>query len=199
MQHDGQLPAGIDLDRLVDQIVALVDGFGLQGVLDPQDPQPEQLASRLNGAVDALIRAAERARLTCPSGTGFEDQVERGFCGPAESGEPGRGDRTVAAQITAEALAAARALGAAPLKADLEVLSRRGKAGGRVGPGQTPAWPDRTRGRSARPPGRGAHQPPDRDVLFISEKTVSVQVTNMLRKLGVQNRTEAAYMRRRLG
>jgi TetR/AcrR family transcriptional regulator, transcriptional repressor of bet genes len=54
-----QLSADIDLDRLVDQIVALVDGFGLQGVLDPQDPQPEQLASRLNGAVDALIRAAE--------------------------------------------------------------------------------------------------------------------------------------------
>lgn len=53
------LPADIDLDRLVDQIVALVDGFGLQGVLDPQDPQPEQLASRLNGAVDALIRAAD--------------------------------------------------------------------------------------------------------------------------------------------
>jgi hypothetical protein len=37
----------------------LVDGFGLQAVLDPQDPEPEQLASRLNGAVDALIRAAE--------------------------------------------------------------------------------------------------------------------------------------------
>ena len=54
-----QLPADIDLDRLVDQIVALVDGFGLQGVLDPQDPQPEELASRLNGAVDALIRAAD--------------------------------------------------------------------------------------------------------------------------------------------
>ena len=55
-----QLSADIDLDRLVDQIVALVDGFGLQGVLDPQHPQPEQLASRLNGAVDALIRAADR-------------------------------------------------------------------------------------------------------------------------------------------
>jgi AcrR family transcriptional regulator len=53
------LSADIDLDRLVDQIVALVDGFGLQGVLDPQHPQPEQLASRLNGAVDALIRAAD--------------------------------------------------------------------------------------------------------------------------------------------
>jgi hypothetical protein len=51
-----ELRASIDLDRLVDQIVALVDGFGLQGVLDPQR---EQLASRLNGAVDALIRAAD--------------------------------------------------------------------------------------------------------------------------------------------
>jgi len=51
-----QLSADIDLDSLVDQIVALVDGFGLQGVLDPQR---EQLASRLNGAVDALIRAAD--------------------------------------------------------------------------------------------------------------------------------------------
>jgi AcrR family transcriptional regulator len=58
-QRDGQLSASIDLDRLVDQIVALVDGFGLQGVLDPHHPRPEQLASRLNGAVDALIRAAE--------------------------------------------------------------------------------------------------------------------------------------------
>jgi BetI-type transcriptional repressor, C-terminal len=54
-----QLPAGVDLDQLVDQIVALVDGFGLQGTLDPQHPRPGQLASRLNGAVDALIRAAE--------------------------------------------------------------------------------------------------------------------------------------------
>ncbi len=58
-QQDGQLPASNDLDRLVDQIVALVDGFGLQGVLDRQHPQPEQLASRLNDAVDALIRAAK--------------------------------------------------------------------------------------------------------------------------------------------
>jgi TetR/AcrR family transcriptional regulator, transcriptional repressor of bet genes len=51
-----QLPGGIDLDRLTDQIVALVDGFGLQGVLHAWEP--EQLVSRLNGAVDALLRAA---------------------------------------------------------------------------------------------------------------------------------------------
>ena len=36
------------------------------------------------------------------------------------------------------------------------------------------------------------------DVLFISEKTASVHVTNLLRKLGVQSRTEAAEMSRRL-
>jgi AcrR family transcriptional regulator len=58
-QQVGQLSASIDLGRLVDQIVALVDGLGLQGVLDPQRVPPEQLASRLNDAVDALIRAAE--------------------------------------------------------------------------------------------------------------------------------------------
>jgi hypothetical protein len=55
-QRDGQLPAGADLGRLVERIVALVDGFGIQGVLDPRHTRPDQLASRVNEAVDALIR-----------------------------------------------------------------------------------------------------------------------------------------------
>ena len=37
------------------------------------------------------------------------------------------------------------------------------------------------------------------DALFISEKTASVHVTNLLRKLGVGSRAEAAEMSRRLG
>jgi hypothetical protein len=36
------------------------------------------------------------------------------------------------------------------------------------------------------------------EALFISEKTASVHVTNLLRKLGVGSRTEAAEMSRRL-
>jgi len=36
------------------------------------------------------------------------------------------------------------------------------------------------------------------DALFISEKTASVHVTNLLRKLGVGGRAEAAEMSRRL-
>jgi DNA-binding NarL/FixJ family response regulator len=37
------------------------------------------------------------------------------------------------------------------------------------------------------------------DALFISEKTASVHVTNLLRKLGVGSGAEAAEMSRRLG
>jgi DNA-binding NarL/FixJ family response regulator len=103
------------------------------------------------------------------------------------------------ARITAEALAAARALGAAPLKADLEVLSRRGRlaAGSALGKPRLGLTE-----REAEVLDLLAEERTNRqigDVLFISEKTVSVHVTNMLRKLGVQNRTEAADMRRRLG
>jgi len=37
------------------------------------------------------------------------------------------------------------------------------------------------------------------ELLFISEKTASVHVTNLLRKLGVANRVEAAAVARRTG
>jgi DNA-binding CsgD family transcriptional regulator/tetratricopeptide (TPR) repeat protein len=112
-----------------------------------------------------------------------------------------KGDRNVAARIAAEALAAARALGAAPLEADLEVLARRGRLAAGTGPdhalrrlGLTEREAEvldfLAEGRTNRQIG---------DVLFISEKTVSVHVTNLLRKLGVPSRTEAAEIRRRLG
>ena len=111
-----------------------------------------------------------------------------------------KGGRSVAARIAAEALAAARSLGAAPLAADLELLNRRG----RLVAGSIPDEPLRRLGLTDREAevldllveGRTNRQ--IGDVLFISEKTVSVHVTNLLRKLGVQSRTEAAQMSRRL-
>jgi DNA-binding CsgD family transcriptional regulator/tetratricopeptide (TPR) repeat protein len=112
-----------------------------------------------------------------------------------------KGDRNVAARMAAEALAAARALGAAPLEADLEVLARRG----RLAAGSAPDQPLRRLGlteREAEVLDLLAEERTNRqigDVLFISEKTVSVHVTNLLRKLGVPSRTEAAEIRRRLG
>src|ERR1700722_18813332 len=109
-----------------------------------------------------------------------------------------KGDRTVAARIAAEALAAARAMGGNPLEADLEVLSRRG----RLAAGSAPDKPRLgLTEREAEVLDLLAEERTNRqigDVLFISEKTVSVHVTNLLRKLGVQSRTEAADVRRRL-
>jgi DNA-binding CsgD family transcriptional regulator/tetratricopeptide (TPR) repeat protein len=111
-----------------------------------------------------------------------------------------KGDRSVAARIAAEALAAARSLGAAPLAADLEVLNRRG----RLTAGSIREDPLRRLGLTQREAevidflveGRTNRQ--IGEAMFISEKTVSVHVTNLLRKLGVGSRTEAAEMSRRL-
>ena len=41
-------------------------------------------------------------------------------------------------------------------------------------------------------------QPPDRRQLYISEKTVSVHVSNILAKLGVRSRAEAAALARQV-
>jgi DNA-binding CsgD family transcriptional regulator/tetratricopeptide (TPR) repeat protein len=112
-----------------------------------------------------------------------------------------KGDRGVAARITAEALDVARSLGAAPLVADLEVLSRRG----RLAAESIPNNPLRRFGLTEREAevldfiAEGRTNRQIGGVLFISEKTVSVHVTNLLRKLGVDSRTEAAEVRRRLG
>ena len=111
-----------------------------------------------------------------------------------------KGDRSVAARIAAEALAAAHSLGAAPLAADLEVLNRRGRLTARP----APADPLRRLGLTEREAevldllAEGRTNRQIGDALFISDKTVSVHVTNLLRKLGVESRTEAAEMSRRL-
>jgi DNA-binding NarL/FixJ family response regulator len=113
----------------------------------------------------------------------------------------GRGDREQATAAARAAHATASRLGAARLQAALEDLARRGRLDLGVGlpaerrlAGLTPRELEVLRllveGHSNR---QIAEQ------LFISAKTASVHVTNLLSKLGVHSRLEAAAMARRLG
>jgi DNA-binding CsgD family transcriptional regulator len=113
----------------------------------------------------------------------------------------GAGDREKAAAAARAAHATATSLGAAPLREALEALARRGRLdlgirlpGQRALAGLTPRELEVLRllveGRSNR---QIAEQ------LFISNKTASVHVTNLLAKLGVHSRLEAAALANRFG
>ena len=113
----------------------------------------------------------------------------------------GAGDREQATAAARAAHATATTLGAAPLQSALLALARRGRLdlgvdlpAQRALAGLTPRELEVLRllveGRSNR---QIAEQ------LFISGKTASVHVTNLLAKLGVHSRLEAAALARRLG
>jgi DNA-binding CsgD family transcriptional regulator len=123
------------------------------------------------------------------------------------------GDRPGAEEQWRQAARTADQLRAAPLRAALDDLARRARLGGTGGPGG-PAGPG---GSPAGGP--AAHlatlTPREREVLrliaegrsnreigaalFISVKTASVHVSNIMAKLGVASRTEAAAMALRDG
>jgi len=128
-----------------------------------------------------------------------------------------RGDRDLAAGLLRQGHAAATALGATPLRRELERLARLGRVElGRDRPG---AADDDTPGGGTPPAaaaveslgltarerevlalvaeGRSNRQVAD--ALFISAKTASVHVSNILAKLGVASRVEAAAVAHRLG
>jgi DNA-binding CsgD family transcriptional regulator len=113
----------------------------------------------------------------------------------------GAGDRGLATAAARAAHATATTLGAGPLREALEALARRARLdlgvalpAQRTLAGLTPRELEvlglLVEGRSNR---QIAEQ------LFISGKTASVHVTNLLSKLGVHSRLEAAAMARRLG
>jgi DNA-binding NarL/FixJ family response regulator len=111
------------------------------------------------------------------------------------------GNRERATTAARAAHATATGLGAGPLRAALEALARRGRLD--LGTG-LPAE-QRLAGLTPRElevlrllvEGRTNRQIAEQ--LFISGKTASVHVTNLLSKLGVHSRLEAAAMARRLG
>jgi DNA-binding CsgD family transcriptional regulator/tetratricopeptide (TPR) repeat protein len=107
--------------------------------------------------------------------------------------------------------ATASALGAAPLRAEIEALARRGRlhlgtdAATTPPPAPKPPSPLDPLGLTAREQevlalvaiGRTNRQ--IAETLFISPKTATVHVSNILGKLGVNNRVEAATIAHRLG
>jgi DNA-binding CsgD family transcriptional regulator len=114
------------------------------------------------------------------------------------------GDRSAAEAALEEATRVARSLGAAPLLELIEQLAARGRLGARpavdadgpVGDGLSLSARERevlalvAEGRTNREIA---------DALYISPKTASVHVSNILAKLGVSGRVEAAAVAHRVG
>ncbi len=123
----------------------------------------------------------------------------------AEALLSGRGDRSSATEALRQAHGTAVRLGAIPLRLEIEALARHARievtttaepdgddAGERLG--LTDREAEVIRHVAA---GRSNQQ--IADALFITRKTASVHVSNILGKLGVANRVEAAAVAQRLG
>jgi DNA-binding NarL/FixJ family response regulator len=100
----------------------------------------------------------------------------------------------------------ATALGAEPLVADLEALARRTRISLDAPPARVLGQADAVRlgltSREAEVLSLVAAGKTNREIgteLFVSEKTASVHVSNILRKLGVSSRVDAAAVAQRIG
>jgi DNA-binding CsgD family transcriptional regulator/tetratricopeptide (TPR) repeat protein len=127
----------------------------------------------------------------------------------------GAGDPAAAGVAAGEARALARAVGAAPLEADVDALIRGARLPtGAPGNGAAPAGslpaeaePDQLErlgltareGEVLRLVADGRSNGQIAETLFISRKTASVHVSNILSKLGVSSRGEAAALAHRRG
>jgi DNA-binding CsgD family transcriptional regulator/tetratricopeptide (TPR) repeat protein len=128
-----------------------------------------------------------------------------------------RGDRHQAGELLRQGHATASDIGAEPLRRELERLARLGRVelGREVTAGQGDGAPDGPAAEPARPGAELGLTAREREVLvlvaegrsnrqvaealFISVKTASVHVSNILAKLGVASRVEAAAVAHRLG
>jgi DNA-binding NarL/FixJ family response regulator len=112
----------------------------------------------------------------------------------------GCGDRGGAAERLARAAPLADELGAGPLREQIGSLARRARLGLPTA-GQPPELPGLT-ARETQVLRLVATGCSNRDIaaeLFISGKTASVHVSNILAKLGATSRTEAAAIAHRAG
>jgi DNA-binding CsgD family transcriptional regulator len=115
------------------------------------------------------------------------------------------GDRGDATHAARNALVVAERLGAVPLAADIRRLAERGRldlAAAAAEPARSATAGLGVTSREAevlRELAIGRTNRQIAEALFISEKTASVHVTNLLRKLGVTSRVEAAAIAQRAG
>ena len=121
----------------------------------------------------------------------------------AEAALGHRGDRSAAATSLRSANLAASQLGAGPLLGEIQRLARQARIELETGrAGEAPSDPLGLTEREAeviRLVAAGRSNQQIADELFITRKTASVHVSNILGKLGVANRVEAAAIAQRLG
>ena len=121
----------------------------------------------------------------------------------AEAVLANRGDRALAAESLRAAQSVAARLGARPLLGEIERLARHARIDLEDGPApDAPRDPLGLTDREAeviRLVAAGRSNQQIADELFITRKTASVHVSNILAKLGVANRVEAAAIAQRLG
>ena len=174
-------------------------------------------AARLAATLEPSLRAGASARWAAAAAAA--DAVPRPFDGAyarfrqAEAAIGARADRAVAAKALRAAHAEAGRLGAEPLRQDVERLARQARidlrpeaddAASGSGAGAAPSSAE-LMGLTAREVevlrlvATGRSNREIGDALFISRKTASVHVSNILSKLGASRRTEAAAIAHRLG
>jgi DNA-binding CsgD family transcriptional regulator/tetratricopeptide (TPR) repeat protein len=115
-----------------------------------------------------------------------------------------KGDRAVAAAALRAAHAAATRLGADPLRREIDQLARHARIELATASPEPPTRSDALgltdrEQEVIRLVAAGRSNQQIADTLFITRKTASVHVSNILGKLGVENRVEAAAVAHRLG
>ncbi|MFC6935671.1 response regulator transcription factor [Actinomadura yumaensis] len=168
---------------------------------------------RVHGVHDVDLWRTSVESFVYGGGEGFVYEVARSRWRLAEALAE-NGERGEAAAEWAASLAAAERLGAAPLASALKDLGRRARLPAGARPPAEAARPGGTGGRAA--PGavavltvrerevlklvaEGRNNKEIAATLFISPKTASVHVSNILAKLGVTSRTQAAAVAHREG
>ena len=184
-------------DRIVRETEATQSGRQLDQTL-AERAMAEAEDRRLDGTSDPASWQAARERWASR-----HNPYLAAWCGWREAeANLGTGDRAEAAVALRAAFAAAVELGARPLREAIESLARRGRVDLVTAP--VPAGAPDPFGLTKRERevlalvAQGRTNRQIADELFISENTAGVHVSNILGKLGVASRTEAAAVAVRL-